>query len=379
MRVVVFSNDVVPGMAMPVAAPGLRAWGLAQGLRAHGHDVTLVVDDRVVARVWRRGVPPATPRGTVVLSPQDLQTYANAHRADALVVTNSNPVRWLDDGLRARLVYDFFAPKVLEFEEKMPTLPPSVARRQREGLVRQKIDGLRRCDAVVVNGAKKLPYVQSWLERAGVPGTPTALATMALPLHPPRRRTEGPVELVVSGYLQPWSRPGAWVEAVLPLLDAGTARLHLMVAHHWGATEVGALPDSLARLAAHPATTQHGTMDFREFRGLLAGCDVSIDVFARNPERELAMVTRSVVALSCGVPVMHVPFTEVSPMIEAYGAGWLVDEDDVEAVGSALGAVVRDRGELVRRQDGAQALAQDLVDAREATRAMSSLLEEVCR
>jgi len=35
-RVFVLSNDVVPSLGMPVAAPGLRAFGLAEGLRANG-------------------------------------------------------------------------------------------------------------------------------------------------------------------------------------------------------------------------------------------------------------------------------------------------------------------------------------------------------
>ena len=41
-RVIVISNDVVPGQAMPVAAPGLRAFGLASGLRQHGFDVSVI-------------------------------------------------------------------------------------------------------------------------------------------------------------------------------------------------------------------------------------------------------------------------------------------------------------------------------------------------
>jgi hypothetical protein len=43
-RVFIVSNDIVPSLGMPVAAPGLRAFGLAEGLRANGANVkTLVV------------------------------------------------------------------------------------------------------------------------------------------------------------------------------------------------------------------------------------------------------------------------------------------------------------------------------------------------
>ena len=46
------------------------------------------------------------------------------------------------------------------------------------------------------------------------------------------------------------------------------------------------------------------------------------------------------VALSCGVPVVHPPFTEVSPLVAAYDAGWLVDPADPEAVDAVFDEVV---------------------------------------
>ena len=48
------SNDVVPGMGVPVAAPGLRVFGLEQGLRAAG--VPTIV---VVAGLIGKARPPA--------------------------------------------------------------------------------------------------------------------------------------------------------------------------------------------------------------------------------------------------------------------------------------------------------------------------------
>ena len=46
-NVIIISNDVIPGMGLPVAAPGLRAWGLAHGLREHGISVEIVVMSRL--------------------------------------------------------------------------------------------------------------------------------------------------------------------------------------------------------------------------------------------------------------------------------------------------------------------------------------------
>ena len=53
-RVFIISNDIVPSLGMPVAAPGLRAFGLAEGLRANGASVKTLVVKGFVDRQWMR-------------------------------------------------------------------------------------------------------------------------------------------------------------------------------------------------------------------------------------------------------------------------------------------------------------------------------------
>jgi glycosyltransferase involved in cell wall biosynthesis len=118
-------------------------------------------------------------------------------------------------------------------------------------------------------------------------------------------------------------------------------------------------------------------MRFGDFRTLLARCDLSIDVFERNPERELAMVTRSAVALSCGLPVMHVPFTEVSPIIAEHDGGWLVGADDVDAQRAIFAKVVEDPDELEEKRRGAASAARNEFEPVRATRGLHELLEEL--
>lgn len=372
MRVVVLANDVVPGMGLPVAAPGIRAWGLALGLRAHGHEVTVVVDQWIVGQVWQRPEPPPLPRGTVLLLPKHVGRFARTHGVDAVVISNSNHAEALGDLGDARLVYDFFAPKVLELRQNTARadLAEAVTR-----LEQRKLRALGSSDAVIVNGAKKLPYATEWVERSGRDGVPMAVVNPGLPPVDPDPWDDGALHVVVSGYLQPWSRPGAWAEAVLPLLDSGRLRLHLMVGRHWGQrVTTEETPSELVRLADHPASTRHGLLRLGDFRRLLARCHLSLDVFARNPERELAMVTRSVVALSCGLPVLHVPFTEVGPWIADHGAGWLVAEDDVAAMTEVLETAA---GEGVAKQRaGAVGVAHDVLEPSVAAEPLHRILRD---
>jgi hypothetical protein len=154
--------------------------------------------------------------------------------------------------------------------------------------------------------------------------------------------------------------------------------LHLLVGFHWGQRRARAtMTPEMKRLAEHPAVRRHGLLRFGDFRSLLANCHLSLDVFARNPERELAMVTRSVVALSSGLPVMHVPFSEVSGWIDEYDAGWLVDEDDPAAMGAILREAASDLSTLKAKRAGAVAVAGEVLEPSIAAQPLEEIIREI--
>jgi glycosyltransferase involved in cell wall biosynthesis len=116
-------------------------------------------------------------------------------------------------------------------------------------------------------------------------------------------------------------------------------------------------------------------MNFSEFLRFLSTVDVSIDLFQHNLEREYAMVTRSVISLACGVPVIHPPFTEVSPMIAEYDAGWLVDPSDTAALEKVISAAL-DNLEMVRRkQENARTLASEVLNPPVAVKPLMRIME----
>jgi hypothetical protein len=373
-EIVVVANDIVPGMGLPVAAPGLRAWGIALGLRSQDHPVTLVVDDHVVGRAWTRGLPAPRPAGTLVLSGRQAGDLVRSRRPRAVILTNSNHFANLGDVGDVPLIYDFFAPKMLELAEQESD-PASAAL---SALRKRKLAALATCRAVIINGEKKGPYVEAWLAQAGrSPGeVPTAQVPMPVPVTPRAQRDTGaPLHAIVSGYLQPWSRPGAWAKSVLPRLADGSLVLHLLLAKHWGGDRAEKYPESFTELTQAPGVVTHGLMEFGRFRETLSRCDLAIDVFERNPERELAMVTRTLVAVACGLPVIHVPFTESGLLVERYGAGWLVDGDDGEGVARAVDSAINEPRALALRRTGAAALGRKVLSPAVATEPLHRLIE----
>ena len=374
------SNDVVPGLGMPVAAPGLRAFGLAEGLRANGINTKTLVTRGFTDRQWWRfgkSVPHPTAPGVEVLGARQLSRYLEANRPVVAVIINSNQVEHLKPIDGVRYVLDFFAPKMLEaLYQHGEGYPKDELVRLR----RRKIRAIELADAFIVNGKKKLPYFLGWMLQADrdVRRLPVEVVNMCVPpsFSEMGRPASGNVKFAVAGYLQQWSRLGGWVAGLERQLDRPEMSLDLLTPWHWGGG-VGRAHEStgdLERLAAHPSVTTHPTMSFSAFRDFLSTVDVSIDLFRHNLEREYAMVTRSVVSLAAGVPVIHPPFTEVSPMISAYDAGWLVDPEDPSAVEGTIQGILDDPGTVGEKRANARRLATGLLDPAVAVRPLVDIV-----
>ncbi len=366
---------------MPVAAPGLRAFGLAEGLRANGADVKTILTRGFTDRQWfrfGRSVPHPTAPHAEVVSARRLAAYLQANAPATVVLINSNQVEHLKPIRGIRYVLDFFAPKMLE---TLYQHGKGFPKEELAALRRRKIQAIQLADAFIVNGTKKVPYFLAWMLQADrdVRELPLEVVNMCAPL-----RWEGEAGIVgegvsfaVAGYLQSWSTLGSWVEVVERHLDRPRMSLDLLLPWHWGgaAERSHESKSDLERLEEHESVTAHGTMTFSEFQEFLSGVDVSIDLFQHNLEREYAMVTRSIISLCCGVPVIHPPFTEVSPMISAYDAGWIVDPQDTASLEKVMDAILDDPALVRKKKQNARTLASEVLDPAVAVKPLLRIME----
>ena len=380
-KVFILSNDVVPSLGMPVAAPGLRAFGLAEGLRANGVKVKTLVTRGFTDRQWLRfgrSVPHPTAPHAEVVSARRLARYLETNAPAVAVLINSNQVDHLRPIRGVRYVLDFFAPKMLETLYQHGEGYP---RDELAALRRRKIRAIELADAFIVNGKKKLPYFLAWMLQADrdVRTLPVEVVNMCAPVS--FSGEAGPVgsgvRFAVAGYLQSWSTLGSWVKVVERQLEHPGMSLDLLLPWHWG----GAAERShesradLDRMEEHDSVTTQGPMTFSEFQAFLSKIDVSIDLFQHNLEREYAMVTRSVISLACGVPVIHPPFTEVSPMIAEYDAGWLIDPPDTKALEDVISGILDDPDLVRRKKENARALASEVLDPAVAVKPLLRIME----
>lgn len=371
MTALVVANDVTPGFGVPVAAPGLRAAGIAEGLRAHGLEVELTVPAPIIDRVWTRPIPPSPPAGTSIVDPGDLGGFIAGGRFSHVVFTNANMGPHLAPVRGTSFIFDLFAPKILELLASGRTdkdWATEAAKKERS---------LALADHVFVNGRRKIGYALGWLLRPAVdrhrtttlgldrlvdgdPMRHLSLVEMPVPLpdgiepRAPGRAPDRELRVGVAGYTQPWSGDGD-VSPAIEIPRSLGHHVHVLTPPHWGRADA-VTPPPIAGVTSTP-----GPLDYPTFSTWLQSMDVVADHFPPSAERRLAMITRTTVALRLGVPVIHGADSEVSDLIDAYDAGWVVAADDPVAWKRAFEEAT-DAETLLAKQRGAVRLSTERFD-----------------
>jgi hypothetical protein len=322
------------------------------------------------------------PNDTIALSAGRLGQYLDVNSPAVVVLTNANQIDRLLPSDGNRYIIDFFAPKLLERVYEQGSEEPYPVEELRT-LRDRKLRGIARADGFIVNGRKKLPYFLAWILQTDrdIRTVPFEQVGMCLPSsfsdsNRPDNDGDAPTRFVLAGYLQGWSVPGAWLQALVPHLEQGRCTLDAMLPEHWGGLS-GFDNSELIRLVDEHAIRVHGPRPLGEFRQFLHQADVVLDLFARTLERELAVVTRTIVALCCGKPVVHPPFTEVAPLIEEFDAGWLVEPSDEAQLADVLEEIVSDGSAVQRKSHGARRLWAEHLDPVVAVEGLVRVIEQV--
>ena len=86
---------------------------------------------------------------------------------------------------------------------------------------------------------------------------------------------------------------------------------------------------------------------------------VALDVWHKNPERELSYPSRTVAYLWCGLPVIVSAYSEIAELVGRYQAGWVVDHGDRESLCRIVRDIVTKRLDLSEYRRNARKLASE--------------------
>lgn len=329
-HVLVLTTESLPYTGLPTTGAGLRAWGLAEGLRSAGLQVTLAMaSDAVEGKTIHD--PMFSPE-TNLFHRRDLTPFVNQVAPDVIVFQHWGIMKELK-AASCPIALDLAGPHLLE-RSFWSGGDKQYNSAQYEKDLAEKLDALRRADFVACSGKFQRLYFLPFLAMAGFPITKDALPVIPFSVAPdPPPGIDAfhdPEIFVYGGMFLPWQNPEKPLAWLLECFDqCGKGKLLFYGgAHPTMDVSRGQFDRLIQKLSSHKRVKMSGILPFDQLCGEYVRSGMALDLLGKNPERELAFTTRTLVYMWCGLPVIYNNYSELSSYIEASGAGWTLDPSD---------------------------------------------------
>lgn len=348
-RIDLYTMEMLPGQGVPVAGGGIRAWSLAEGLRAAGHAVRVCLPAHLLGAHGSAdcaGFPA-----------EALQGFVNESPAELFVFEQWYPLSLLER-LDRPVVVDLPGPLLLENHWRQ------VAASERMALA--KLRALARADLWLHATPRQRYYWLAFMALAGLDlaRPPLLHAPIALPLshrflNRPAGGDRDPARFVHAGIFWPWQDPTGPLATLLDCLRrAGHGSLVVYGgAHPQHAVEGQRYLDPTPQLAACPQLDCRGLLPFEQLAPELETAGVALDVVPVNAERELSSTIRSVVYLHCGLALVLSRHSYLAEAVEQAGAGWVVESEAPSELAPLFETILTHPEEVQRRGEAAHRLA----------------------
>lgn len=330
-KVVVLTTEPLPLPGCATTGAGLRAWGLAEGLRAEGFEL-------VVAAPYYEEKPPEPVEGFAHVRHfrrSAIGEFLEAEAPEVVVLQHWGMAGEVPE-LSVPLVIDLAGPHLLErlywgggnFEANLA----------------EKLSALRRADLVICSGHFQRHYFYPFLAMAGFDLRKDPVAVIPFSVPPPgwEKQAYGtggedaqaaerePYSFVYGGAFLAWQDPTLPIRWLLEEMErAGRGKLYFYGGSHPVIDASGGKFAELAdQLKKHKRVEMRGFRGFDQLLGEYRHYSVALDLMAFNPERELAFTTRTMIYLYCGLPVLYNNYSELSSVVREARCGWGLSPDD---------------------------------------------------
>lgn len=336
MSILVITTEPFPYPGMPTTGAGLRAYALSEGLKTAGLDVVSCMPDHFIHDIDSSTALSNEEKKTIrenCFSRTALTEFIQSKAPDAVVLQHWGLAKEIRH-IECPLAIDLAGPHLLE---RLYWGSDSYS----EDLY-EKLDALRAADFITCSGYYQRHYFLPFLLMTGWDIREFQIPVIPFSMNPelPAAETHDRSTFVYTGILLPWQNPSAQIRWLLEALEArqnGELRF-IGGVHPYIDVSRGTYETLLDTLEKHPHVTMSTFKPFEDFIDEIKTCGTALDLVARNPERELAFTSRTVVYLWCGLPVIYNNYSELSGLIEDYGAGWTLSPDDE----AELKKIVRD-------------------------------------
>lgn len=383
MKFLVFTTDVIPLPGVSTSGTALRTWGIAQGLKCHGHEVVLSVP-KPALQAFLKNNPTASLPIESREELRKLESLAFHSGNQAQIISDVNPDvilcgHWTALTLSHKpsqpVVIDLAGPHLLERHyQKSPN---------QLGAALAKLSVIGAADYFLVSGPSQRLYFLSYILRAEIPDAAKRICTLTMALDPnvPKRAHATSIgetypRMIFGGVFLPWQNPSFGLEELgSRLLREQSGSLTLVGGKHPNyPIEEGVYAELFAKLSKNPRVTTKPLLSYEKFCAELSNADVAIDLMKWNLERQFAVTIRTTTYLWAGVPVIYNDFADLAEVIKNYNAGWTVPTDDPKALSAVFDEIWNSPAVVQEKSRNATRIAQDLFSW---DRAVQPLLEMV--
>jgi len=360
-RVLVLTTEPLPYRGLSTTGAGLRAWGLYRGLAASGLDVIPAMPTDAIA--GKTIEDPSFSSSRNLFSRNHLTDFVNEIEPDVIVFQHWGLIRHLQIA-PCPIALDLAGPHLLERYywrggDDSHNKPHKTFDLRSEEDLAEKLQAIRRVDFVTCSGNFQRLYFLPYMTMAGYSISNETLPVIPFSIDPspPEGVDQERVShrFVYGGMFLPWQNAEKPLRLLLEILDeTGKGELCFYGGMHPSLDVSGGRYEGIVKLlSTHPRVTMRGILPFEELCREYCKADVALDLFLRNPEREIAFTTRTVVYMWCGLPVIYNNYSELSGYIKDRDAGWTLDPDDEKAFRRTLQDILEGREDLEKRREAA--------------------------
>lgn len=364
MSIVLITTEPLPLPGVVPSGAGIRAWALAEGLRAQGFSVEIGMAEDAGKRM-----PEEVRREqkAAFFQRERLTEWVRERNPEILLMQHWGLMDRLGP-VDCPLAIDLAGPHLLErYFWESPRLTQDVA---------DKIHALERADFLCCSGHFQRHYFLAFALLAGFdPADSDLLPVVPYCLSPelPDCSQYDPERFVYAGMLLPWQNAALPVESLVETLEEqNRGRLTFLGGRHpAGDVSRGKFDGLIQHLEKSKKVSLEAPQPYQDLLPFLSGHGAALDLMAWNAERELAFTSRTVVYLAAGLPVLYNDYSELSGLIAEYDAGWALNPEDRSALEKVVRDILERPEQLGPKRQAAQKLVREKLNWTEAVKPLA--------
>lgn len=351
-NILIISDELIPIKGNVATGGGIRAWGIGEGLRSRGHKVCYAIPQKNL--IGMVNIPAHIRRYS--FSGYTLLNIIDEASPDVIICQHWLTADYLPH-VEIPVVIDLAVPLILEGVFKDWNV---------NEISIKKINALQKGDFFICANERQRTYYLPWLMMAGVdlknsPIGNIDIVPISMPPAAPRRQIVKEPLFIYSGVFWPWQNPDMALMTVLSGINKYKKGYLKIIGGKFPLDYESRVNYKipLNKAANNGRVIRQEAIPFNNLINEYCNASCAVDVMNKNIEREHASPVRTMIYLWCGLPVIIGDYMTISPLIEEYKAGWVVNPDNKKMISKVAESIIKNPEITEERSRGAVRLIKE--------------------